>query len=155
MSYKVKVFNKNVHPLKEIFKGNEVFIAAQDYWRDEKGKVKVMDVYEANDYRGQYAPVPFDGSGKMIDDPRHFKMIELQRTDSDRETDETEDKTSIHKCMAPSCKHVSPSSEELSAHVKVRHPGVETLVLPEEDREIAKRGRGRPKKDVDHEDMTA
>src|SRR4051812_31473195 len=106
---KVKVFNDNIHPLEEMFKGEKVYIAAKDFWRDKAGNIKEMDIYEANDYRGQYAPVPFDGSGKMIDDAKYYKIIKMIPVDTDLEEEE-EDDTPTYKCMAKECKHVSPSS---------------------------------------------
>lgn len=135
---KVTVFNLNSHPLHELFKGEEVLIEANDYWRDKKGNVKELDIYEANDFRGQYHPVPFDGSGKMINDPKHFKMLRMDKV-GEEASDTTEDDTPTFKCMAAQCKHTSPSSEELAAHIKVRHPSAETLVLPDEDKAIRAR----------------
>jgi hypothetical protein len=133
---KVRVFNANVHPLKELFKGNEVSIAPQDYWRDEKGNIKIMDIYEANDYRGQYSPVPFDGSGKMLNDPRYFKMLRLEPV-SDAE--EVRAAAPQFKCMAKECKHTASSAEELETHAKKDHANMERLVLPEEDEKKKKK----------------
>lgn len=138
---KVKVFNLNTHPLHEIFKGEEVLIESNDYWRDKKGNVKEMDIYEANDFKGQYHPVPFDGSGKMLNDPRYFKMIRMDQVEAG--SMEEEDEIPSFRCMAKECKHVSPSSEELEAHIKVRHPTVETLILPDEDKAIRSRSRAK------------
>lgn len=138
MSNKVTVYNMNIHPLHEMFKGEEILIEPQDYWRDKKGNIKELDIYEANDFRGQYHPVPFDGSGKMINDPKHFKMLKMDPVDK-METSDDEDDAPAFKCMAKECKHVSPSSEELDAHIKVRHPAAEKLVMPEIDREIKKK----------------
>ena len=138
---KVTVFNTNVHPLKEMFKGEEVYIEAQDYWRDKKGKIKELDQFEANDYRGQYAPVPFDGSGKMVNDPRYFKMLKIEPVDG-TEIGNASTEPVGYKCMAKECKHISPSAEELEAHAKVRHAALETLILPEEE-EVIKRKKSK------------
>lgn len=138
---KVKVYNFNCHPLNEMFKGEEVHIGANDYWRDKAGKIKEVDIYEANDYRGQYCPVPFDGSGKMLEDAKYYKKIRLEPIKED--IDEVEDDSPSFKCMAESCKHVSPSSEELEAHIKVRHPHAETLILPDEDKAIRAKQRAK------------
>lgn len=134
MSQKVKVFNDNVHPLNEMFKGEKMSIAAKDYWREADGRIKVMDVFEANDYRGQYAPVPFDGSGKMIGDPRYFKMIKMEIVDGDITTS-----IPSHKCMAKECRFVGSTESELTQHLNSQHASIEKLVLPEQDAEISKK----------------
>lgn len=140
LSNKVYVLNKNSYPLRELFKGEEVTIEANSFWKDAKGNKKILDIYEANDFRGQYHPVPFDGSGKMLNDPKHFKMIEMVPVDDEKM--EVADEKPAFKCMAKECKHVSPSSEELEAHTKVRHPSLETLILPDEDVRIrSKKGK--------------
>lgn len=147
MAQKVTVFNKNTHPIKEIFKGEEVFIGPQDYWRTKDGKVKEMDIFEANDYRGQYAMVPFDGSGKMINDPRYFKMIELRPVVQEADDHEDfEDSSTNFKCMATNCKFVGTNTEEFNRHCTIAHPETTRLILPDEDREIEKKRRGRPPK---------
>jgi len=133
MAQKVRVYNLNTYPLDEIFKGDEVHIEPQDYWRDKKGAVKVMDIYEATDFKGQYHPVMSDGSGKMVNDPKFYKMLRLEPAEAEPVALE---EVPAYKCMHGGCKHVSPSSEELEAHTRVKHPGSESLVLPEEDARI-------------------
>ena len=134
---KVYVKNTNVHPLRELFKGEEVVILANDFWRDKQGNKKELDIFEANDFRGQYHPTPIDGDGKMVNDPRYYKMIEMIPVDKPEEEINTEPVG--FKCMAPGCKHVSPSEEELAAHAQVRHPSLESLILPEEDARLKKK----------------
>jgi hypothetical protein len=133
---KVYIYNKNAYPLREMFKGEEVTLAANDFWRDKAGNKKEIDIFEANDFRGQYHPVPFDGSGKMINDPKYFKMIEMIPVSH---TEVKEELTPTFKCMAKDCKHVSPSPEELEAHTKVKHGGLEKLTLPDEDARLSKK----------------
>lgn len=136
MSQKVRIKNTNCHPLHELFKGEEVKIEAGDYWRDKSGKVKEIDIFEANDFRGTYKPVPFDGSGKMLEDPKYYKKILMEPVCDESDVSDDEDDSPVFKCMAKECKHISPSSEELDAHIKVRHPSAERLVLPEVDKEM-------------------
>ena len=128
---KVYLKNTNDYPLVEMFKGEKVEILANDYWRDKKGEKKILDIYEANDFRGQYHPVPFDGSGKMEDHPKYYKKVAMEPCDDEGYSVITAD--SGFKCMAKECKHVSASSEELETHTKVKHGSMETLILPEED----------------------
>lgn len=134
---KVYVYNDNIHPLEEQFKGNKVHIAAEDYWRDAKGQKLAMDIYEANDFRGQYHPVPFDGSGKIIDDAKYYKKIKMEPV-ADQAGEIVDVQTGV-KCMFKECKHVSASPEELETHSKNKHPNADTLILPEEDLEIKKK----------------
>lgn len=134
MPNKVYVYNANTYPHRATFKGEEITLGAKDYWKDKDGSKKVFDIYEANDFKGQYSAVPCDGSGKMVPDPKYFKIIELHpvpNTESDSVL--KIDEATGFKCMALNCKHVSPSAEELEAHTNVRHPGMDKLILPEED----------------------
>ena len=138
---KVKVFNDNIHPFKSTFKGEDVLIASKDYWRDKRGEVKEMDIFEANDFKGAYHnPVP-DSSGAQ--DPKSYKMIKLEplTTATAHEAPEIETFT----CMQ--CKHASPSPEELEAHISVRHPNSARLSMPEVDAEMPTPKRGRPPKE--------
>lgn len=132
----VFIYNKNVYPLRELFKGDEVTINANDFWRDKDGNKKEFDQFEANDFRGQYHSRPSDGSGKMIDDAKYYKMIELVPVGG---VQIKEEPTSTFKCMAKDCKHVSPSPEELEAHTKTRHGNLEKLSLPDEDARLLKK----------------
>lgn len=140
MAQKVYVYNLNKYPLREQFKGEEVTIEAEDFWKDKKGIRKAVDIYEANDFRGQYHPVPVDGSGKMVNDPKHYKMIKMVPVE-DPDDVVIKDEIPAFKCMAKECKHVSPSQEELEAHTKVRHPSIETLILPEEDAQLSRKAK--------------
>jgi hypothetical protein len=140
MSNRVAVFNYNNWPVKELFKGEEVEILANDYWRDKTGNIKVMDIFEANDYRGQYKPVPFDGSGKMIDDPKYHKKIRLEPWGEQHKAEEKQ----VYRCMMKECSKtaVFSTEEELTNHIKGKHPGADTLVLPEVEADIsAKRSK--------------
>lgn len=133
---RVKVWNDNNHELKELFKGDKVSIPA-------KGFIE-MEFYEAHEFKGQYHPQPVDNDGKLLQDSKYFKIIRIEPIDGTKK----EEVQSSHVCMQ--CKHMSPSSEELEAHVKVRHSSAARLELPAEDEVIAakKRGPGRPPKDA-------
>jgi len=139
MTGKVFIKNINGYPLRELFKGEEVTIAANDFWRDKGGKKKELDIYEANDFKGQYHPVACDMSGKMINDPKHYKMLELIPVDASEV--KTESDSPAYRCMAKDCKHVSPSAEELEAHTKTRHSNIDRLILPEEDAKLPKKAK--------------
>lgn len=124
---KVKVWNRNTHDLKSMWKGDPIEIKAGQYTE--------MDFYDAHEFKGQYHPVPCDAAGKLLaDDRRYWKILEIEPVGGKAGE---EAKTEAHVCMQ--CKHASPSPEELEAHIKVRHADASRLVLPEEDREIAKK----------------
>lgn len=133
---KVKVFNENVFPLKQYFKGEDIEIEPEDYWRDKKGKIKEIDQFEANEFRGAYLPVPVDGSGKMVNEPRYHKKIRIEAIDYDAPT-----VIDIPKCMAQGCKHVAVSQEALAIHTRDKHPGIETLILPEQEEVIQRKSK--------------
>ncbi len=66
----VKVFNDNVHPHKERFKGEMIEIAAGGYVE--------MEYEEAVDFRGQFTGIaPISASGAP--DPKFFKMIRVEK----------------------------------------------------------------------------
>ncbi len=69
MSTTVKVWNDNVHPHKEIFKGETIEI--------QPGGCVEMDYMEAIEFRGQFVTPKFDGSGRP--DPRSFKKIRVDQ----------------------------------------------------------------------------
>lgn len=69
MSALVKVWNDNVHPHSERFKGKEITIPAKGYIE--------MDFIDAVDFQGQFTSMKKLGTG--ADDPRGFKMIRVER----------------------------------------------------------------------------
>lgn len=124
MSQKMKIYNDNVHPFQTTFKGDLYKINAKDYLKDASGKPVEWDLYEANDFRGQYSPILKDAN--ELPDPRSYKMIRLEPVGKPLIEEKSE-----HVCMR--CKHVSPSAEELEAHLKYRHADAIKLEIPEED----------------------
>jgi hypothetical protein len=63
----VKVFNDNIYPHVEKFKGKEIHIASKDYIE--------MDYDDAKQFQGQYKAPVISGQGH---DPRGFKMIRVE-----------------------------------------------------------------------------
>mgnify|MGYP003661354265 CR=1 FL=1 len=120
---KVKVFNDNTFDFKSNFKGDPVHIKAKSYWKGADGNDLIMDIYEANDFRGDYHPIKIKGDGTH--DPESFKMIKLEKLEDAKEGLQN------HICMV--CNHKSPSSHELDAHVKFTHAEVPKVVIPELD----------------------
>jgi hypothetical protein len=133
---KVYIKNENHHPLKQLFRGEEVLILAKDYWRDKSGNKRAFDIYEANDFRGTYMPAPIDTDGKRLDDPRYYKIISMEPVSDEKE--EAVEPRDIFKCMAPGCRHVAKDGKALDKHVEAMHGNIETLILPEEDVKVKK-----------------
>jgi len=121
----VKVWNDNDYPLKEIFKGDPIEIGPHQF--------KMMEFYEAYEFKGQYHPQPIDNDGKLLNDPKYFKKVRIERLDAGA----VEEAKPTHVCMQ--CKHASPSPEELEAHMKFRHADVARLELPEVDQDVKTR----------------
>lgn len=122
---KVKVFNENVFDFKSNFKGDPVFIKAKSYWKNEDGTDRIMDIFEANDFRCDYHPIKLNGDGKQ--DPETFKMIRIEKVDQEAAAPVM----SEHTCNL--CKHKSPSAHELDAHIKFKHAEAALTSIPEED----------------------
>lgn len=126
----VQVWNDGDYDLVEIFKGDKITIKAHTF--------KIMEQFEANDYRGQYYPMVLDASG--LQDPRSYKKIRIVPIVDGKPESKEE---AAHVCMA--CNKKYESDPVLRAHIDTAHADVETLVLHQEDEIIAAK-RGRPKK---------
>lgn len=116
----VKVWNDNIYPLSQFFKGNKVLIPAKSFIE--------MEFYEAHEFLGTYHPIDYDADGKQ--DPKTYKMLRVDRQDAVRGIQ------AKIKNLCSVCKHESPSKEELEAHVKARHSDHVKLELPEVDESI-------------------
>jgi hypothetical protein len=120
----VKVWNTNTHDLVERFKGNEVIIPA--------GKFIEMEYYEANEFRGQYHPRPVDNDGKMVDDPKYYKML---RVEIPGDKPIPSKAVGGYTCMK--CQGAYQAQDELDFHVKTKHANDQRLELPEQDAQLA------------------
>lgn len=118
----VKVWNDNIYPLKQLFKGNSVLIPAKSFIE--------MEFYEAHEFLGTYHPVDYDADGKQ--DPKSYKMLRVEREDAVKGI-----QAKIKKNLCIVCKHESPSPEELKAHITVQHKDHAKLALPDVDDAIA------------------
>lgn len=100
----VKVWNLNVHPFKQVFKGDLIEIPAQ-------GHIE-MEFYEAHEFKGTYSPRLLDGDGNP--DPRGYKMIRIT------EGNEPPPESSLgFDCM--SCKQKFATDVALLAHIESEH----------------------------------
>lgn len=103
---KVKVYNDNVHPYKETFKGENIYIEPKSFI--------YMDEDEAHQFRGSYKAPVLNVDGVHM--PEGFKMIRVVR-----ETDAPEPQAKIDtlKCMA--CSYKAASKADLAEHEKASH----------------------------------
>ena len=100
----VAVFNDNIYPYKETFRGTEIEIK-------EKGHI-MMDEDEAKLFLGQYAPPVLDADGNQM--PQGFKMLKiLGKEKLERRLPQT------FKCNA--CALECKSQEDLEAHIIAAH----------------------------------
>lgn len=120
---RVKVWNDNVHDIKEKFKGDDIFIKA-------KGFIE-MELFEANDYRGQYYPMILGSDGTQ--DPKSFKMIRIERITDSGEIEAP----ALHVCQA--CAKKYESAPVLKAHIDTEHADAARLEIPDVDETIKKR----------------
>lgn len=116
----VRVYNDNVYPHKERFKGDIIEIAPK--------KFITMDFFDAVEFLGQYTPIKVDGGGAAL--PESYKMLRIVKPEEFK----IEDKKTEIKCQA--CGKVFENNDELDAHVNENH--LEQLV--DED-EIKKRSK--------------
>jgi hypothetical protein len=130
------VFNDNSYPLTQLYKGEEVEIKSKDYWRDTQGAPKVMDIFEAAEFKGAYSPVPLDSSGRMVPDAKYHKIIRLDPAGTAAAAP-----VKI-PCMAHGCGEKFDSEAQLAQHSSKEHDEIAKLALPDQDSEIkTKRGK--------------
>lgn len=114
MNNLVKVHNLNVYPLEEMFKGQKIFIKANDYIE--------MDYDEAVQFRGQYRPMIKDKGG--IQDPKSYKYIKLDEEDVKRiyrQRGQVTDEETEKKFVCHVCSKEFLSKNGLMKHIKTKH----------------------------------
>jgi hypothetical protein len=139
MAGKVKIFNDNEHPFEANFKGDKVYIGAKSYWKDKDGTPRLFDLFEANDFKGDYHPIKLLGDGTH--DPRTFKKIKLVNIDA-----EVKEVVPEHPCML--CGSAYQTEDELDVHLEAEHKNEERVSIAELDKAEIKaqpRPRGRPR----------
>ncbi len=111
----VRVYNDNIYPHKEKFKGEEIYIPPKCFVE--------MEFYDAVEFKGQYTPIVVDGGGAPI--PQSFKMIRIVQPDGFQLEDSK-------KIVCNSCGKQFDSSKELDDHVNEFHID---LIVDEDERE--------------------
>lgn len=100
----VRVYNDNVHPYYEKFKGEDVSIPARGFVE--------MDFFEAVEFRGTYSPIQVDGGGAAK--PESFKMLRIVQPQEFVVEDKKEP-------QCHSCGKFFENLEILDAHISELH----------------------------------
>lgn len=115
---KFKVWNDNTYDHTEIFKGDKIFIKAQEY--------VLMEEDDAVMFRGQFSAPILDGDGQPK--PQSYKKIRLTLHDASEAAPVVSPE---HVCQA--CKYKGVSEKDLVEHVEVMH---KDSLLVDEDAEL-------------------
>lgn len=103
---KMKVYNDNTHPYREIFKGDKIEIPS-------KGFI-IMDYDDAYQFRGTFSPPVLNADNQHM--PEGFKMIRVVKHDED---EAVEPKAETFGCIA--CKYKGGSAVDVAEHTKAAH----------------------------------
>jgi hypothetical protein len=125
---KFKVWNDNVYPYSENFKGDPISIPSKDFI--------LMEEDDAIAFRGSFVSPKKDEGGTPM--PQGYKMIRLEKYDG---VTAEKAKPVEHVCMA--CKYKATSEKDLLEHSKVTHSEI-TADAPETDEDVEVKRRGRP-----------
>lgn len=122
---KVRVWNDNIHPYKQTFKGDEIYIPAKKFVMMEEGY--------AFEFKGSYSPIVVDSDGNHKSEG--FKMIRIEHNSD--ENPEPAKPVNENACMA--CPYEATSKADLSEHLKTHE---HNLVVDEvAEKEMKRRGR--------------
>lgn len=116
----VRVYNDNVYPHKEKFKGDVLLIPSKKYIE--------MDFFDAVEFLGQYTPIKVDGGGAHV--AEGFKMLRIVKPDDFKIED-----SKLIKCQA--CGETFPGEDELDAHINEKH--VDQIVDEDEQKKRRKK----------------
>lgn len=106
---KVKVWNKNVHPHSEMFRGDMINIPA--------GEFVEMEFMDAVQFKGQMSRRLSDADGAQ--DPRSFKMIQIEEVkQSKAETSKLEDDMAL---TCQSCNYKGSDQVDIAKHIIEKH----------------------------------
>jgi hypothetical protein len=119
----VKVWNDNVHPYREEFRDQKIYIPAKGYIE--------MQLDEAQLFKGSFAPVPVDADGNPT--PEGFKMIRIEQIAEGASAPEV--KATV--CMA--CAKDCASVKALQDHIFADHKDI--AVVDEEAEKALKTRR--------------
>jgi hypothetical protein len=99
----VRVWNDNVHPYEEIFKGDKLLIGSKDFIE--------MDENEAVQFKGTFKPPVLNVDGVHL--PEGFKMIRVEKIQDHPSVVKADDSL---QCNA--CKYKASSKADFDEHSK-------------------------------------
>lgn len=120
-SNRARLHNDNDHDYENYFKGEKVVIKAKSFIDG--------DLFEMTELKGTYLPPIWKDDVAMIQDPKSFSMLRLERL--------TDGPVSVDvgfKCMK--CKISLPSEKTLACHLDEAHGETEKLVIEDIDKDI-------------------
>lgn len=115
----VKVWNDNVHPHKETFKGDLIVIPAKEF--------VYMDESDAHDFRGQYYPMVKNADGQQV--PESYKMIRVESSVG----------PSAVKILCNICRYSASNDADLTKHTKENHASAAIVTDEELDKSLLKK----------------
>jgi hypothetical protein len=106
----VKVRNMNQHPFEQKHKNGQMIQLAP---HGKPGDFVEMDEEDAVVFLGQFKPFKMDNKGNH--DPRHYKMLKIERDPNEVKKDRES------KIICPVCREQTSSYIELEAHQRLMH----------------------------------
>lgn len=125
---KVRVWNDNVHPYKELFKGDQISIGPKKFIE--------MDEEEANQFRGTFAPMVFDADGN--DMPEGYKMIRIEKILAD----EVAPAPVVDDMLCLACSYKADSKADFAEHLKTHSDQVVVDEVAEKQLKAKKLSKG-------------
>lgn len=120
---KVRVWNDNIYPYQEIFKGDKIRIGSKEFIE--------MDEEEANQFRGTFSPMVYDADGNDI--PQGYKMIRIEKI-----TAESAPLPKVDEKVCYACKYKAASESDLTEHLKTHS---DQVVIDEEAEKLVQSKR--------------
>ena len=119
----VRVYNDNIFPYQEKFKGEEVKIGPRGFIE--------MDYFEAVEFKGSYCPIVVDGGGAPK--PESYKMIRIVQPEQFSVEDKKEP-------QCHSCGKTFESAKMLDEHITEAH--LEQIIdTDEKEKRIKAKGK--------------
>lgn len=131
---KVKVWNDNVYPFEQEYKGKRYKIESKKYIE--------MDQEEASQLLKSYSPIKVDHGNMPL--PQSYKMLRVDQGDLDKIKRMAEARTKAGSYMCQACGYIANSKWELSGHIQDMHQ--DQWEDPEEAlKEVVKQNKARKK----------
>jgi hypothetical protein len=123
----VRVWNDNIYPYKEVFKGDKIYIEPKQYIE--------MNEEDAKAFRGTFAPMVFDADGN--DTPQGYKMIRIEKI-----TSEPSPSIKVDDLLCLVCKYKASSKADLSEHLKTHSGQIVVDELAEKEMQAKRKAKG-------------